>query len=199
MVLSEEATFNYNLSSLATISANSSSPTHILFQNANQILTQNGAEQNKIRDIVQELVCNLRCIKPLSANPRELISVQMKNITTGGCPKIKLESVSLRPRPQWMLFMEKVPCLLASKMGNAIITKRSAIPNAGCNYLPAEQNCHTMAIHILNLVSTELVHVRWIILGRQQWCFHCWVCLDEIKRAEKSKSWIVVSSSKTVE
>lgn len=70
MVLSEEATFNYNLSPLATIPANSSSSTHVLFQNADQILPQNGTEQYKLRDLVQELVYNLRCIKPLPPNPR---------------------------------------------------------------------------------------------------------------------------------
>ena len=113
------------------------------------ILTRRNSHLS-VKDLVLRFVSQLVLIRPTAIRGGRVYGHRLMDIVRGKY-EVEPDIITLWPRPNWTPLLKKIPCLLASNVGNVITANRGAY--SVCNELIGQQNYLAATARSLNEIS----------------------------------------------
>lgn len=149
MVLSYANLVGWEQFPTATITLDSSC---VLSECQDAIILTRGTTTVSVKDLVLRFVTQLALIQPIGIRGGRIYGYGLMDIVRGKY-QIEPSILSLKPKPSWTPLLKKIPCLLASNVGNVITASRGAHPV--CNELVEKRNFLAGIVKSINEISTH--------------------------------------------
>lgn len=124
----------------------------VLSEYQDEIIFSRGTTTISVKDLVLRFVAQLALIQPIAIRGGRVYGHGLMDIVRGKY-SVEPDIITLRPRPSWTPLLKKIPCLLASNVGNVITAKRRVHPV--CNELIAQHNFLGATVKSINEISTQ--------------------------------------------
>lgn len=97
---------------------------HVLLGNAGHVLYQYGQQKHLLGQLVVEFIERF-----LTNN--EIIGYDLMEMLSGAIKQTP-RTIPAYPKPSWMRLLARIPCSIASNVGELIVTERSSTPGGNC-------------------------------------------------------------------